>query len=828
VGNKAAGVLGGLHGFVPSLTSLIGRVADVRDITDLVGQYRLVTVIGPGGVGKTRVAGEVAQRAGTRFADGAWLVELATVRDPGLVPAAVAAALGIRQAPGTSITASLRASLTRQQALLVLDNCEHVLTAVAELCGELLPAADDVRVLATSREPIGMAGETRFRLSPLPVPGPGERADAAVPAVALFADRARRADPRFALDDDSLALAGRLVARLDGMPLAIELAAARVEVLGLSQLLERIEDRFLLLTSKDQTLAPRHRSLSATVEWSYQSLSQTEQQTFRRIAAFSGPFTLQAAAAVAGAGTEPTLLRLVDCSLLAPPRLGPDGRSRYLMLETLRAFGRDQLAAAGESGVTFAVLAAHALAVAEQAAAQRAVSPGELAGARWLVAEDATLRQALDWALRHDAATAARLSTALLPWWILRGRGTEGYALLRAAAAHAAADDPQWASVQYHLGLAAVSTGDVTAGLRYFTAACERLATAGPSPELARALCGRADILVLVLGRSHEGEQDARRALAMAEATGDPASAALALVTLSQAAYFADDFAAAVEWARQARQIDPDSIPGELVRERSLRLSAALIEAGQLAAARDSCPAAVDLARAADDLSAETFGLLLLARLEGRAGAPGDAWSRLSAALELATRIGDRRRLRMCLPLGAEICATTGRWAEAVTVWSAYLMIMRDNELAETARGAERRQEMLQRAEQVLGPERTREARERGALMTLGIATEFLLLLAEPSVLLAEPSVPLAGSPLAGSGLPVTPAGNKPRRSGALSAREQELVTLVAQGQTDAQIAGELFISVSTVRSHLDRIRDKTSCRRRADLTRLALEEGLI
>ena len=192
---------------------------------------------------------------------------------------------------------------------------------MAELCGALLPAADDVRVLATSREPLGLAGEARYRLSPLAVPGPDHLADVGVSdAMVLFVDRARQADSAFALTGDSPTLVAQIVARLDGMPLAIELAAARAESLGLAQLVERLDHRFALLTAGDRRAAPRQRSLAATVEWSYQLLSEDEQQVFRRLAVFPGPFTLEAAETVAGAAAEPAVLHLVDCSLLTPPR----------------------------------------------------------------------------------------------------------------------------------------------------------------------------------------------------------------------------------------------------------------------------------------------------------------------------------------------------------------------------------------------------------------------------------------------------------------------------------------------------------------------------
>ena len=434
VGDIAGPAVAGLNGFAPPLTSFVGRAGQVGEAAALLDEYRLVTVTGPGGVGKTRLAGEVARRVAGRFADGVWLVELAAVQEPALVPAAVAVALGLRQPPGMSIVESLAAVLARQQLLVVLDNCEHVAEAVARLCGALLPAADDVRILATSRELVGIAGEARYRLPPLTLPGLADPAGAAgSEAVALFADRARQADPHFVVGGETGPVVARLVARLDGMPLAIELAAARVESLGVAQLLERLDDGFALLAGGDRLAAARHRSLAATVEWSYQLLSEDERRVFRRLAVFPGPFTLEAAETVAGAAAGPVVLHLVDCSLLAPPRTGPDGRARYLMLETLRAYGLERLAEAGEQPAAAAALAHHALQVAEQAAVGLQASGGELAAARWLDAEDATTQQALAWALKDDPATALRLAIALAPWWQLRGRLAAGYGLLRAA-----------------------------------------------------------------------------------------------------------------------------------------------------------------------------------------------------------------------------------------------------------------------------------------------------------------------------------------------------------------------------------------------------------
>jgi non-specific serine/threonine protein kinase len=774
-----------VHGFPAVLTSFVGRAGEVGEVAGLLAEYRLVTVTGPGGVGKTRLAGEVTRRVAGRFADGVWLVELALVGEPALVQAAVAVALGVRQASGMSISDSLAAVLTRRQLLIVLDNCEHVLAAVAELCGALLPAADDIRILATSREPVGVAGETRYRLAPLTLPG-GPAGIGRSEAIALFADRARRVDPHFALTAESAPAVARLVRALDGMPLAIELAAARVEALGVAQLADRLDDRFALLASGDRLAAARHRSLAATAEWSYGLLPEQQRGVFRRLAIFPGPFTLEAAEAVASADAGPAVLHLVDCSLLSPPRTGPDGRARYLMLETLRAFGAQRLA--------------------EQAAAGLQTSAGELAAARRLDAEDATVHQGLAWAMEHDRAAALRLAVALAPWWHLRGRFTAGYELLHAASEHAAHDVGMWCAAQQWLGWLAAGTNGLVGALGHFTAVRDTLAPQGPSPALADGLGGRAAVL-LNIDRIPEAAEDARQALALARGIGYPAGEVLALVCLSLTASYTEDHDSALAWARQAQRIDPAPISGWYARLCDSVLATALTEAGEVAAAQHTCADALARARLAGALQDQAYCLQLMADLDQQADHISDAGAHLGEALELATRVGDRLRLLDCLNCCGRLCAATQRWAEAVTVWAAYAARLQDDGMIDLPHDVRNRQEPMRKAGQALGSDRMRAAKERGAAMTLATAAEYAALLVA-----TEPQQPAAAEP----GLP------------RLSARERELVTLIAQGRTDAQIAEQLFISVRTVRSHLDRIRDKTGCRRRADLTRLALQASLV
>jgi non-specific serine/threonine protein kinase len=789
---------GGVHGFPAALTSFIGRAEPLREVAGLLSDHRLATVTGPGGAGKTRLTVQVARQVAGRFADGAWLVELAPVADPGQVAAAVAVALGVREQPGLPTAEALARALARQQVLLVLDNCEHVIGAAAALCAGLLAACDDVRVLATSREPLRVAGEARYRLAPLALPDLDDLAEAArAEAVALFADRARAADARFALDDQTAPAVARLVTRLDGMPLAIELAAAQVEALGVTGLLGRLDGRLALLAGGDRLAPPRQRSLAATVDWSYQLLDEAERRVFRWLSVFPAGFTLEGAEAVAGEAAGRAVLRLVDCSLLTPPRDGPDGRPRYVMLETLRGYGAGRLAEAGEQDQAAAALAGYALGVAEQAAAGLQTRTGEPEAARWLDAEDATTRQVLAWAMGHDPQVALRLAGALGWWWYLRGRLAGQYPLLAEVAGYAEPGSDQWCTAQFYLGWAAEFSGDMAGALGHFTALRDAVAGRPPSPGLANGLAGRSYAL-RDLGQFPEAAEDARRALAVAREAGYPLGEVLALQHLALAAAAVGEVGEAVRLARQAVQV-PGDIPASIVRTCSLWLTEVLLQAGDFAAAERVCADGLAASRDAGDLANQQSLLARMADLDLQAGSTGDAAAHLREALQLAVRTGTwwAYYLDCC----GHLCAATGRQAEAVTAWAAWAAHVTHEDWPGDAR---RRQKPLRVARRVLGPGAARAAEERGTAMSWTTAAEYALMLTAP-----QPPAAAAGG-------------------GQLSARERELVTLIAQGRTDAQIAAHLDISIRTVRSHLDRIQDKTGCRRRADLTRLALSAGLV
>ena len=806
MGEATAGPGHTFRGFSRALTSFIGRSSAVDKVAGLLAEYRLVTVTGPGGVGKTRLADEVLKRVADRFADGVWVVELAAVQEPALVPALIATALGLRQAGGASVTDALAARLTRQQVLLVLDNCEHVLDAAAQLCASLLPAADDIRILATSREPLGLPEEARYRLPPLTLPGPDVPGQAE--AVTLFVQRARQIDPELTFEGDSGAMVERLVWRLDGIPLAIELAAARVEVLGLAQLADRLDDRLRLLVSANRGVAARQRSLEAAVDWSYQLLSGTEQHVFRRLSVFPGPFTLDAAEAVAGADAGPAVLRLVDCSLLVPPRAGPDGRSRYSMLETLRGYGGGRLRQAGEEHQAASALAVHALHTAERAATQMAVREHEQLAALWLDAEDAAVHQGLTWALDHDPPAALRLAVALAPWWWVRGRWARGYALLHRAVTQVGPGEYNWCTANLWLGRLVYGTPDLGIMLGHFSAVVDALRDGPPSADLVDGLAGRCEAL-RNMGRLAEAETDARAALELARQIGYVAGQAAALKELSAVFMYADDGRHAADWARQAQRVDQSQMPGWRARDVELYLAFALITIGrpeELDEARDLCAQALTHARAAGDLGAQADMVFAMEVLAVKTGRLPDARVYLRETAELATYVGNTLRLIDILDEGGYLCTAAGQYAEAVTLWSAMAAQNQATGLADTPQGEHRRDLPLRQARKALGARQAKAAEDRGAAMTLAAAVEFAVMAADDN----------RQQPAATTG------------TAALSPRERDLVGLVAQGRTDAEIAGKLFISVSTVRTHLDRIRDKSGCRRRADLTRLALEEGIV
>ncbi len=502
----------------------------------------------------------------------------------------------------------------------------------------------------------------------------------------------------------------------------------------MAQLLERIDDRFELLTDGDRLAEQQQRSLAATVHWSYRLLNDFERRVFRAVSVFPGPFTLVGAEAVAGAGASGAVLRLVDCSLLTPRRIGPDGRSRYAMLETLRIYAARLLAETAEDGEVTAALAAYAANVAAEASVGLHTGTAEVASLRRLDAEDVTVSRALAWAMDHDPATALRLALALEPWWQIRGRLTSQAPLLAVAAEYAEPGSDEWCLAQLCLGHAAAQSGDSAAALEHFTAARDALEDAGrhasPWRPVIRSICldGRSGTLSAV-GRVADAIDEGRRALDLARETGQPGLEALALACLSVATWHGGDRDGALRLARQAQQL-PGDVAGALQRGLSQIIAMVLTEAGDLAAAEQACTEGLAWCREVGDLTMLAGQLWNRVILDLRANGTGAAAAHLREQLQIASQTGLRPMLLAGLQCCGYLCAATGRHAEAVTVWAAMSALGGPGPLPFPRLNVDRREEPLQNARELLGEAGSRAAEQRGAAMSPSTAAEYALMLA--------------------------------------------------------------------------------------------------
>ncbi len=586
-GANDAAPMQGQHNLPQALSSFIGREHEIAAARELLAEHRLLTLVGPGGIGKTRLSMQVASAMGAQFSDGVWLVELAALADARLVPQALASALGVKEVVGKPIVQTLQTALKHKRLLVVLDNCEHVTQACAELASQLLAASPRLKLLATSREPLHVAGEVNFPVPMLSLPGNDDKGDAGdaaqlsgFEAIRLFVERAQAKTPGFKLSDANAPHVLRICQCLDGMPLAIELAAARVNVLSVEQIALRLKDRFSLLTRGDRSAMPRQQALRALIDWSHDLLDTQERAVLRRLAVFAGGWTLEAAEdVVAGEGVEreqvaDLLARLVEKSLV----MMADSGARYRLLETMRQYAGEQLAAAGEGDAIRDHHLACYVALAETARPQLTGAQQGLWLAR-LDLERENFLAARAWCNRtaNGAESALRLLIALKLYLYSRGMlellrwgtlealalpGADRPTLLRGRALHALGqvylfmacyedarphlleslaivqdhgDTSRLAIVLQELGMTALGLGDFEGARAYLQEGIAQAEQSGDRRALAAAVNSMAQFR-RSLGELESAAQLYGQALKLAESLDDRQSQAVALLNLSMVA----------------------------------------------------------------------------------------------------------------------------------------------------------------------------------------------------------------------------------------------------------------------------------------------------
>ena len=622
------------HNLPAQLTSFVGRQAQMGELRQIIMDNRLVTLTGAGGAGKTRLAIEVASELSTEFSDGVWYVDLAPITNPVVARVCVARTLGLPDQPGRSTMELLVRFFGEKKILLLLDNCEHLLDACGTIVVELLAACPQLTILATSREPLGVPGELSWRVPSLPL---------ADEAILLFADRARRTRSDFVVGEDNQALVTEICERLDGMPLAIELAAARVRALSLRQIVDSLHDRFRLLTGGARTAVRRQQTLRASVDWSHALLTEPEQVLFRRLAAFMGGFDLDAAQAV-GAGSEVEsyqllyqLSLLVDKSLVVADDTG-DGM-RYRLLETVRQYAQEKL---GDSGEADRVRARHRDYYASTAThLESTAQPGDEPWIEWAKVEIDNLRAAFAWSRENsDPEAALRLVSTLHRFWLRGWRFREALAAFDAMLAEA--EHPQvapavWARAVADRSILAVWAGVPTDVGRAHEALAITRQLDDP-PLLAHALiaCG----LLGVYSSAEIGQPCFAEAIDIVRASGDRWTLSQILSYQATLSVYAGDQLAARAAGEEGRSV-ADAL-GDRFTSGGCRvwLGAALGMLGNLPRALELLRSVVAEAEEAEDLAMTAVASVTYANVLAYHGDADAARAAMQSGLTAAEAMG--------------------------------------------------------------------------------------------------------------------------------------------------------------------------------------------
>jgi non-specific serine/threonine protein kinase len=664
-------------------TTFVGRAREVAEVKRLLATHRLVTLLGAGGCGKTRLALRAASDLLGRYPDGAWFVDLAGLSDPALVPQAAATALGVRDEPDRPILESLTAHAATRELLIVLDNCEHLLAACSALSSALLAAAPGCRLLATSREALNAAGEARWPIPSLSAPS-GDRTAAWTPdgalqfeSVRLFVERAAAAQASFALTDRNADAVADICRELEGIPLAIELAAARVNVLPVAQILVRLRDRFRLLTGGSRDASARQQTLRATVDWSYELLTPEERALFNRLSVFAGGLSLEAAEAVCAGGeidelqVLDLLSHLADKSLVVPEE-GAGGAARYRLLDTLRQYGRERLLASGGEADARGRHAAYYLSFAESAEAEL-IGPDQALWLQRLAEAHDNFRLAVQGAIeRGETERALRLGGALWQFWWLRGYWREGSRWLSAALALGSPDEATPHRVKTLRGAAVLARG-----IGDFDAAQAELER---SASLARRLEDRSGLAAALreLGNlaDDRGDWESERryyeeSLALFRELDDRRGLAATLHNLGNLEQGLGDFDRARAYYGEALAIKK-RLGNRTSEALSLNgLGAVASDQGDFETARRCHEQSLAIQRETGEKPGIAFSLGELGALATRRGDFVEARALLAEALAILVGLGDTRDIVRALEHFAELAAAEARPRHALALYGA-------------------------------------------------------------------------------------------------------------------------------------------------------------
>ncbi len=656
------------------LTSFIGREREIEEAEELLDRTRLLTLLGIGGLGKTRLSLQIAGDVLESYRDGAWLVDLAPLRDPSIVASEAAKVLGVREEPGRPLIETLCAHLRLRNLLLILDNCEHLIQPSAELVHAILGAAPEVRVIATSREALRVPGEQSYTVTPLPVPNrsDGIEALARSPAVRLFVERAQLHRPTFALNEQQAPAVAELVARLEGIPLALELAAARVRALSVADINVRLKDRYKLLTGGGRVLLERQQTLRALVDWSYDLLQEHEQVLLARLAVFANGFERASAEEICG--TDPLtpenvldlLTSLVEKSLVLTEERG-DGM-RYRLLETIRDYAVEKLTRRNEFAATAALHCHHYFVMAK--AGNKGLQGNDQAEwIRRLESELDNLRAAIALALEGgvDPIIAVKLEVAMQDFRTLRGYSTEGRKNVRAA-----------------LALPAVERSDLAQGHALYVGAA--LATGQSDYPEARRMLEKSLVLRRGLGnpldiaatlstlswvRLREGDAVQARAceeeaLALFRKLGDRKGEAIGLQHLGEIAREMADHEGACRHFQESLAIARTIMHREVEGECERMLGEVALEEGDFLTARARFKRALEVSNGAGDKREEAIALWFLGKTDVVEGNTDSARIRLREALLVFHAFEMRAELLGCLEDYAMLARSVGSVEEAV------------------------------------------------------------------------------------------------------------------------------------------------------------------